>query len=51
MPGDFLSKVVKTEPERYATGWTKKAFRDGLTAPSVKSDNAEVIDFLKRNRV
>jgi len=23
--GDFLSKVVKTEPERYATIWTKKS--------------------------
>ncbi|HJV93503.1 MAG TPA: phosphate ABC transporter substrate-binding protein, partial [Azonexus sp.] len=46
--GDFLSKVVKTEPERYATIWTKKSFRDGLNAPPVKSGDAEVIDFVKR---
>lgn len=46
--GDFLSKVVKADPERYATIWTKKSFRDGLNAPPVKSGDAEVIDFVKR---
>ena len=45
---DFLSKVVKTEPERYATIWTKKSFRDGLNAPQVKSGDTEVMDFVKR---
>jgi ABC-type phosphate transport system substrate-binding protein len=44
---DFLSKVVKISPSRYSTAWTKKAFRDGLTQPVVKSGDAEVIHFVK----
>lgn len=46
--GDFLTKVIKTDPDRYSTVWTKKSFRDGINAPSVKSGDAEVIDFVKR---
>jgi ABC-type phosphate transport system substrate-binding protein len=33
---------------KYAGIWTKKAFRDGLTAPAMKSGDAEVIEFVKR---
>ncbi|MFC5302958.1 phosphate ABC transporter substrate-binding protein [Azospira restricta] len=46
--GDFLSKVIKTDPDRYATIWAKKGFRDGLNPPPVKSGDAEVMDFVKR---
>jgi hypothetical protein len=45
---EFLAKVIKMEAGKYSTAWTKKAFRDGLAAPAVKSGDAEVIEFVKR---
>lgn len=45
---DFLAKVVKADADRYATIWTKKSFREGLTAPAMKSGDAEVLDFVKK---
>jgi hypothetical protein len=44
---DFLSKVVKVDSVKYQSIWTKKGFRDGLTAPSVKSGDQEVINVVK----
>jgi hypothetical protein len=44
---DFLSKVVQLEASKYTALWTKKAFREGLTAPAVKGSDAEVISFVK----
>ena len=44
----FLADVIKLDATKYATAWTKKSFRDGLTAPAVKATDAEVIDFVKR---
>ena len=44
---DFLAKVLKTEPTKYAARWTKKAFREGSTAPAVKGSDAEVLAFVK----
>jgi ABC-type phosphate transport system substrate-binding protein len=46
----FLSKVLQISSAKYASTWTKKAFRDGLTAPAVKSSDAEVIEFVKRTK-
>ena len=46
--GDFLTKVIKMDPDRYSSVWTKKSFRDGINAPSVKSGDVEVLDFVKR---
>ena len=46
--GEFLSKALKMDKEKYASVWTKKGFRDGLNPPAVKSGDAEVIDFVKR---
>jgi hypothetical protein len=43
----FLSKVVQMPGAKYSSLWSKKAFRDGLTAPAVKSGDAEVIEFVK----
>jgi hypothetical protein len=48
LQADFLAKAVKMEAGRYSTAWTKKAFRDGIAAPAVKSGDAEVIEFVKR---
>lgn len=43
----FLAKVVQADAAKYAARWTKKAFREGLTAPGVKSNDAEAIAFVK----
>jgi ABC-type phosphate transport system substrate-binding protein len=44
---DFLAKVVKVDTAKYQSIWTKKGFRDGVQAPSVKSGDAEVIAAVK----
>jgi ABC-type phosphate transport system substrate-binding protein len=44
---DFLSKVMQSDGTKYAARWTKKSFREGLTAPAVKGSDAEVIAFVK----
>ena len=46
---DFLTKVLKMDPTKYQTTWTKKSFRDGVTAPAVKATDAEVVEFVKRS--
>lgn len=46
----FLSKVLQISSAKYASTWTKKAFRDGLTAPAIKSSDAEVIEYVKRTK-
>ena len=45
---DFLSSALKMDVSRYNTIWTKKSFRDGLTAPPVKSGDSEVLDFVRK---
>lgn len=45
---EFLSKVLRMEPDRYSSVWTKKSFREGLNPPSVRSGDAEVIDFVRK---
>jgi len=44
---DFLDKVVHMAPDKYASMWGKKVFRDGLTAPITKSTDADVIALVK----
>lgn len=46
--GNFLSKFMRIDSAKYNSIWTKKSFRDGLTAPVVKSGDAEVIEYIKR---
>ncbi len=48
MQNRFLSQVMHMDAAKYNGIWTKKAFRDGLTTPAVKSGDAEVIEFIKR---
>lgn len=43
----FLAKVLRTDVTKYSARWTKKAFREGLTAPIVKSNDAEAIAFVQ----
>lgn len=45
----FLSDVMHMTGTAYASAWTKKAFRQGLTQPPMYSGDAEVIDFVRRN--
>lgn len=44
---DFTAKVLGTDVAKYGARWTKKAFREGLTAPPVKGSDAEVLAFVK----
>jgi hypothetical protein len=44
---DFLDKVIKLDAVKYGSMWTKKGFRDGLTAPAIKSSDAEVLAAVK----
>jgi hypothetical protein len=44
---DFTTKVLAMDVAKYSARWTKKAFREGLTAPSIKGSDAEVIAFVK----
>jgi ABC-type phosphate transport system substrate-binding protein len=44
---DFTGKVLQSDVAKYTARWTKKAFREGLTAPAVKGSDAEVIAFVK----
>lgn len=43
----FLVKVLHIDIAKYSTRWTKKAFREGLTAPSAKGSDADVIAYVK----
>ena len=44
----FLSTVLKLESARYKSIWTKKSFRDGMTAPAIKSGDSEVLEFVRK---
>jgi len=44
---EFAAKVLQIDLSKYASLWTKKAFREGLNAPPVKGSDAEVISFVK----
>lgn len=44
---DFLERVVKISPVKYANVWTKKGFREGMNAPELKNNDAEVISAVK----
>ena len=44
---DFLAKAINMDPSKYAALWIKKGFRGGLSAPPVKSGDAEVISYVK----
>lgn len=44
----FLSKVMKMEAAKYTASWTKKSFREGVSAPPVKGSDAETVEFVKQ---
>ncbi len=47
---EFLAKVLQTDGTKYYARWTRKSFREGITAPAVKGSDAEVIAFVKSTR-
>lgn len=44
----FLSKVMGIDKAKYESLWVKKAFRDGINQPPVRSTDMEVIEFVKK---
>lgn len=45
---DFRARVLKLDASKYDNLWTRKAFRDALNPPVVKSSDREIIDFVKK---
>ena len=45
---NFLAKVLKLDETRYANLWVKKAFRDALNPPALRSSDREVADFVRK---
>ena len=46
---DFQARVLRMQASKYTASWTKKAFRDGLSAPPMKGSDAEVTGFVRAN--
>jgi len=44
---DFLAKVVQTDERTYAARWRRKASREGLHAPRLLRNDADVHAFVK----
>jgi len=49
LQAEFQSKVLKVDAARYASVWSKKGFREGLTPPPVRASDADVINAIKAN--
>lgn len=49
LQADFQSRVLKVDAARYASVWSKKGFREGLTPPPVRATDADVINGIKAN--
>jgi hypothetical protein len=49
LQADFQSRVLKLDAARYASIWSKKGFRDGMTPPPVRGSDADVINAIKSN--
>ena len=44
---DFLSKVISVDAAKYASIWSKRAFREGINPPPVRGSDAEVLAAVK----
>ena len=49
LQGDFQAKVLKVDAARYASIWSKKGFREGLTPPPARATDADVLSAIKAN--
>jgi hypothetical protein len=45
---DFLEKVLRLDPTRYANLWVKKSFRDALNPPATRNSDKDIIDFVRK---
>jgi hypothetical protein len=45
---EFLAKVLRMSSTKYATLWTKKAFRDGIRQPALKIRDEDVLEHVRR---
>ena len=43
----FVQKALKMNKAKYEAHWAKKSFREGITAPQTKSNDADVIAAVK----
>lgn len=43
----FLAAMLQTTERNYQARWTRKAFRDGVRAPTVRGSDAEVMSFVR----
>ena len=50
LQAEFLAKVLQSDERTYAARWTRKSFREGLAAPAVRGNDAEVIEFVRATR-
>ena len=44
---EFTVRALAMEAAKYATWWTKKAFRDGLNPPAVRATDHDVIEYVR----
>jgi hypothetical protein len=44
---DFLAAILQTTERNYQARWRRKAFRDGLRAPTLKGSDAEVMIYVR----
>ena len=44
----FLEKLLKMNPAKYSTTWTKKSFRDGINPPLLTGSDAEALAYIRR---
>lgn len=44
----FLDKVLMMAPAKYATSWIKKSFRDGVNPLPIKGNDAETLEYVRR---
>ena len=49
LQADFQAKVLKVDAARYASIWSKKGFREGLTPPPARATDADVLAAIKAN--
>ena len=49
LQADFQAKVLKVDAARYASIWSKKGFREGLTPPPARATDADVLSAIKAN--
>lgn len=45
---EFLTLYVNLDAAKYRARWIRKAFRDGLIAPPLRSTDSEVVEFVRR---